>query len=100
MEGIKTRRVYDQEFKREAIRLVLEGGRPALVVAENLGINVNNLYKWIRQFKADPEDSFPGKGRLKPEDEKLRRLEKELADVKEERDILKKAVAIFSRVKR
>jgi transposase len=91
------RRKYDTEFKREAVKLVLEGGRVAAEVAKGLGINENVLYRWIRQYREDPENSFPGKGKLKPEDEELRLLRRELADVKEERDILKKVVSIFSK---
>lgn len=100
MEVIKKRRVYDQEFKREAVRLVVERGKKASIVAFDLGIKENLLYRWIRQSSEDPENSFPGKGHLKPEDEEIRKLQRELADVKEERDILKKAVAIFSKVGR
>ena len=99
MEEKKARRAYDQEFKREAVRLVIEANAPASKIAEDLGINANILYRWVRQFKEDPKNSFPGKGKLKPEEEELRKLKRELADVKEERDILKKAVAIFSRAR-
>ena len=91
------RRKYDSAFKREAVKLVLEGGRVASEVAKGLGINENVLYRWIRQYREDPENAFPGKGKLKPEDEELRLLRRELADVKEERDILKKVVSIFSK---
>jgi transposase len=91
------RRTYDSEFKREAVKLVIEGGRIATEVAKGLGINENVLYRWIKEYREDTEHSFPGKGKLKPEDEELRRLQRELADVKEERDILKKVVSIFSK---
>ncbi len=100
MGGFKSRRRYDAEFKREAVRLVIEGEKSTASVAENLGIFPGLLYKWIRDYKEDPTNSFPGKGKLKPADEQIRQLERELADVREERDILKKAVAIFSKVKR
>lgn len=100
MGEFKSRRRYDKEFKREAVRLVLENGKPVREVAEHLGIFHGLLYKWIRDYKEDPANSFPGKGKLKPEDERIRQLERELADIREERDILKKAVAIFSKVKR
>ena len=60
-------------------------------MAKGLGINENVLYRWIRQYREDPENSFPGKGKLKSEDEELRLLRRELADVKEERDIVKKS---------
>lgn len=91
------RRKYDSEFKRDAVKLVLEGGRVTSEVAKGLGISENVLYRWIKQYREDPENAFPGKGKLKPEGEELRRLRRELVDVKEERDILKKVVSIFSK---
>lgn len=66
----KSRR-YDAEFKREAIRLVIEGGRTAVAIARDLGIEVERLQRWNREFLADPDNSFPGKGPLKPADEEL-----------------------------
>jgi len=91
------RRKYDREFKTEAVRLVIEEGRAVAQVARNLGIHENLLHKWKKNYEEDPQYAFPGKGRLKEPDEEMRRLRKELADVKEERDILKKALAIFSK---
>jgi transposase len=91
------RRRYDREFKREAVKLVTDEGRPVAVVARNLGIHENLLHKWKKQYAEDPPYAFPGKGHLKEPDEEMRRLRKELADVREERDILKKALAIFSK---
>ena len=93
----KTRRSYDNEFKREAVRLVIEEGRKASEVERNLGITKSLLHRWVREMKEDPKEAFQGKGRLKQPDEELRRLKRELESVKEERDILKKAVAIFSK---
>ena len=98
MEKSKRRyRKYDPEFKREAVRLVLEEGIPLARVARDLGINENMLRRWKSQFLDDPVNVFPGKGHLKPPDEELRRLRRELDDVTQERDILKKALAIFSK---
>ena len=91
-----SRRRYDREFKLEALRLVA-GGKRATEVARDLGVHVNLIYCWQKQLADDPEYAFPGHGKLKPQEEQLRRLERELADVKEERDILKKALAIFSK---
>ena len=91
------RRRYDREFKREAVKLVIEEGRAVAGVARNLGIHENLLHKWKKQYEEDPQYAFPGKWRLKEPDEEMRRLRKELADVREERDILKKALAIFSK---
>jgi len=96
-ESSNPRRRFDAEFKREAVRLITRGGRKASEVARDLGISANLLHRWKQQFRDDPAHAFPGKGYLKPEDEELRRLKKQLADVTEERDILKKALAIFSK---
>ena len=90
-------RRYDPEFKKEAVRLVLEEGIPLARVSRDLGINENMLHRWKSQYLEDPVDAFPGKGYLKPQDEELRRLRRELDDVRQERDILKKALAIFSK---
>lgn len=95
----QTRRVYTKEFKEETVELVLIRGMSVLQVSKDFEIGTETIYRWIWQYKSDPENSFPGKGYLKPEDEKLRRLERELADVKEERDIFKKAISIFSKKK-
>jgi transposase len=99
METGRTRRSYGTEFKRDAVKLVIDRGRNAREVARGLGINENVLYRWIKQYREDPENAFPGNGNLKPEDAELRRLRRELEDVKEERDILKKAVGIFSKTR-
>jgi transposase len=91
------RRKYDKQFKEEAVRVATEGGRSVADVAQSLGIHENLLYTWKRKYTEDPSGSFPGKGHLKPQDEELRRLQKENANLKEDRDILKKALAIFSK---
>jgi len=97
---MERRRKYDREFKIEAVRLVTEDGRRATEVARNLGIHVNLIYLWKKQLAEDPKEAFPGLGRLKASEAELRTLQRELSDVKEERDILKKALAIFSKKRR
>ncbi len=96
MSGNGKRRSFDRVFKVEAVRLVTEDGRKVTEVARDLGIGANQLHRWKRQFTEDGECAFVGKGQLTPEQEELRRLSRELVDVTEERDILKKVVAIFS----
>jgi len=97
MNTVNSRRKYDREFKLEAVRLVTQGGRPVVEVARDLGVHENLLYNWRQKYLDDTVHAFPGKGHLKPADEEMRRLKKELTDVKEEREILKKALAIFSK---
>ena len=96
MSTKETRRKYTKEFKLEAIELAKTRGNAA-EVARNLGINSNLLYRWMSEYKADQDHAFPGLGNLKGPDDELRQLRKQLADVQEERDILKKALAIFSK---
>ena len=93
----RIRRKYDREFKIEAVKLVTERGTSIAEAARNLGIHENLLRMWKKKYLEDTKDSFPGKGHLKPQDEQLWRLRKKLADVEQERDILKKALAIFSK---
>ncbi len=81
----------------EAVRLCEEDERPVAEVARQLGINPNNLYKWRNQFSEAGEEAFPGKGNLHSSDEELRRLRRENMRLREERDILKKAVIFFSK---
>ncbi len=91
------RRRYDREFKIDAVRLSHEPGRTVAGVARDLGISTNMLHRWRSQLSRDEESAFPGKGHQNSEQEELRRLRRQLADVTEERDILKKALAVFSR---
>ncbi len=98
MKSRGIRKQYSREFKMESVGLVLRGNKPATEIAEDLGVGVSLLYRWKREWLADNENPFPGTGHLQdPEDERVRALERELRSVKEERDILKKVVSIFSK---
>lgn len=90
------RRKFSREFKLDAVQVVGRGDRSVERVASDLGIRADMLRKWIVKFGADPQGAFPGSGRLQPADDELRRLRNELRRISEERDILKKAMAIFS----
>jgi len=92
----KKRRQYTKEFKIEAVRLIVEEGRPISEVARELGIGENLLHRWKKKSEEGKIDPFPGQGRLSPEDEELRRLRRENKRLRMEHEILKKAVAIFS----
>jgi transposase len=91
------RRWHGREFKLEAVRLVREGGVTAAQAARDLGIHANLLRKWMKEFEADPQHSFPGKGNMKPEQLEIERLRREVQRLKAERDILKKAAAYFAK---
>jgi len=84
----------------EAVRLAREGRRTSRDVAEDLGIRADMLRRWVRELELDGDDAFRGSGKLRFDEDELQQLKRELARVKEERDILKKAVAIFSGQKR
>ena len=87
---------YDKEFKIEAVLLASEPGNSQAKIERDLGIGQGVISRWKRELLKDGEHAFPGKGHLKPEDEELRRLKRENERLRRERDILKKAVAIFS----
>jgi len=93
------RRRYDSEFKRNAVRLSKEAGRTVPEVAENLGVGRALIYRWRQQERENSALAFPGNGNmaLTQEQKRIRALEKQLKDTAMERDILKKAMAIFSR---
>lgn len=88
---------HDKNYKIEVVRRVSEQGQKVPDLAKELGIHENTIYKWIGEFKRDKINAFPGSGDLKPEDEELRRLKRENADLKEEVEILKKAAVYFAK---
>lgn len=91
------RRKFSREFKLEAVRLVKDRGVSVAQAARDLDLHENVLRKWVRQFADDPQHAFPGHGQMKPEQLEIERLRKEVAKLKAERDILKKAAAFFAR---
>jgi transposase len=93
----KVRRRYDRAFKEGAVRLVVEEGQTLAGTARDLGITETMLTRWRKEYLADQGQAFPGKGRLKPDEEEIRRLKRRVADLEQERDILKKALVIFSK---
>lgn len=84
---------FDRDFKISAVKMVTDGGHKAAEVARSLGIHQNQLYNWKRKFSDQGEKAFPGKGHLT----ELAALRRQLREVEMERDILKKAVGIFSK---
>jgi transposase len=93
------RRKYTREFKESAVELYRSRSseKTAAEIAEELGISSDNLYRWLRETEAGEKDNlkiFPGQGI--PRNEELSRLRKEVADLRETNEILKKALAIFT----
>ena len=91
------RRKYSTEFKLDAVRMVVDRGLKPTEVAKDLGIDRSLLSAWKKSFEEGSLSESPGNGRLTPEAEEIRRLRKELSRVTEERDILGKALAYFSK---
>ncbi len=91
------RRHFTNEYKKNAVKLVTEKGLPVDKVARDLDIHPNVLHAWRRKFFHKGDDAFVGKGNPKPEEAELKKLRKKLAEVEEERDILKKALTVFSK---
>lgn len=97
MEAKRVYRTFDKDFKVNAVKLVLEETRSMNKIAEELGISANTLSNWKRDYLKDKENSFPGKGYQKPYDAELTKLRKQLFRVTQERDILKKAIVVFTK---
>jgi transposase len=97
---VVNRKVYSKEFKAQAVQLVETSDKSVNEIAQDLGVNANMLRRWGTELQKSGSRSFPGQGHrqqgTEPEEE-IRRLKEELLTVTMERDILKKAVAIFSK---
>ena len=95
----KPRKKYTKEFKLQAVRLVVEKGRSARSVSLDLGVNESLLHQWKRRALQGGDLAFPGNGRSAASEleEENRKLRKELAQVKQDREILKKAAAYFAK---
>lgn len=92
-----TRRMFSREFKQEAVELVTKRGVSAAQASRDLGLHSTVLRRWVRAAADDGAAAFPGHGKLTPEQEELRTLRREVAKLKAEREILKKAAAYFAK---
>ena len=93
----KQQKTYSKEFKLEAVRLVQSRGKPMSHIARDLGVSDSALYHWCKQLAEQGEQAFPGSGHQSAEQEEIRRLKRELEVTRQERDILKKVISIYSR---
>jgi len=98
----KTSTQYTKQFKLEALQLYEQSGKSRHAIEKDLGISRGCLKRWEQELKAFGEGAFPGKGneRFSPEEAKIRQLERENDILRQERDVLKKAIAIFSQTRR
>ena len=89
---------YSREFKLESVRMMRKGERPVAEIARELGVKREVLYRWRDEYDKRSDKAFRGSGRPKfDEESELTRLRRENAELKEERDILKKAAAYFAK---
>lgn len=95
MKTRKVRRTFSSEFKTESVRLLAT--RSATEVAESLGVTASLLSRWKTASQKEGSEAFRGNGNRTALEEELRRLGKENADLREEKEILKKAAAYFAR---
>ena len=93
-ERKRSRRKFTDEFKRDAAALVLDTGRPIAQVARELGVYESSLGRWVAQLRADRGET---EGLTTEERARLRELERENADLRMERDLLKRSVAFWVR---
>ena len=93
------RKQYTRAFKREAIELQRSSGKSAAQIERDLGLYPGQLHAWKRQLTQEGAEAFPGSGNLKASEAELRRLQRENEVLRQEREILKKAVAIFAHLK-
>ena len=91
------RRKFTREFKLEAVKLIKERGVGYAQASQDLGVHQTVLRNWVKDFTGDPQQAFPGHGQQKPEQAEIARLKREVAKLKAERDILKKAAAYFAK---
>jgi len=94
----RERRKFDESFKRMAVELHLNG-KTSTAIGKELGIGADLVRRWTREFKLGGDESFPGNGKqsLSEEQWEILELKKALNEARIERDILKKAVSIFSK---
>ena len=90
------RRMYDDEFKRDAVRLVTNNSYGVSETARRLGINAKMLGRWKREAETSPNGALTGNGHVSPEPDEMRRLREENKRLRMERDILKKTVVFFA----
>ena len=97
-KGRRPRRQFDDDFKAQAVRLVLDEGKSIPSVARDLDLTESSLRKWVEQSRADRSDGKTGL--TTAEREELARLRKEVRVLREEREILRKAAAFFATERR
>ena len=92
----KIQPTYTREFKQQAVILFETSGKSKTQIARDLGISDSALNKWCKELGERGREAFPGKGHQTSIEEEMRKLQREIEILRQERDILKKAVSIFA----
>ena len=92
----KKRTVYSRDFKIEAVKLVTDQNYSIAEAADSLGVSASAMRAWVGKYQSEGQNAFPGRGKLPPDQEELRRLREENRRLKMDREILKKATAFFA----
>lgn len=90
-------KVYSKEYKEQVCKRIIEGGEKASQVSLELDLHENTVYNWVRTYKDRNGRAFVGSGNIKPEEADIKRLQREIKELQEENEILKKAAAYFAR---
>lgn len=93
----KRTQTYTKEFKLEAVQLVQASGKSQAQIARDLDVADSTLSHWCKQMTEHGAQAFPGSGHQTQQEEEIRRLKRELEIMRQERDVLKKVIGIFSR---
>lgn len=91
------KRTFTVEYKKEIIKLVTEQGKKVTHVARDIDVSEATVRRWVKEYGEHGNDAFPGKGKLRRDDEEIRLMKKKMADQEEENSILKKAICIFTK---
>ena len=97
MKGKTGRKSFSKEFKKEVVFWVTKEGRKPSEVAREFDVHRTTIDRWVREYSSAGDDAFRGNGNLPESEKEIRRLKGELAAAEADREILKKALAFFSR---
>ena len=90
------KKVYTKQFKLGAAKMVVDEKIRNSQVAQDLGVSISALAKWVKNYRKNGSGAFPGKGLLVPQDQEKRDLERQVRRLTMERDLLKKTIVFFA----
>ena len=94
------RKRYDQEFKLNTVQLIMGSTVSLAAVSRDLGVSKSTLHDWVKEYKTHKDKAFIKSESLSPQNEDIKQLKRENEILRQERDILKKALGIFSSIRK